>query len=131
MQCFALLACEQQRAGHPLVGKDLIFHSDCWQGQDLPGLALQYLPDEVLLMQALHDDDHHSVMFTVQPAQEGIEEPLIGRLPPCLRECVVWFKDIVQDNAVGAASGQNTSDRGSHTEALPGGGEIVHRGSFW
>ena len=77
-------------------------------------------------MQPLHDDDDGAMPLVVEPAVEGVVEPLVGGLPLRLGERLLRLQRIVDQDDVGAASGQHAAGRGGEPIALAGGDEFLH-----
>jgi len=51
-------------------------------------------------------------VLVVQPAIERVVVPVVGRLPLRLRQCLLGFERIADDDQVGATPGQDAADRG-------------------
>jgi hypothetical protein len=78
-------------------------------------------------VQAVHDHDDGSLELVIEPAVEGMVEPLIGRPPLGLRQRLLGLQRIVDDDQVGAPPGQHAADRGGEPAALCGRLEFGHR----
>ena len=78
-------------------------------------------------MQPLHDDDDGAMALVVEPAVEGMVVPLVGGLPLRVRERLLRLQRIVDQDDVGAASGQHAAGGGGEPVALAGGDELLHR----
>jgi hypothetical protein len=85
------------------------------------------MADQIIFVQALHDDDNGAVLFVVLPAVEGVVVPVISGVPLGIGERLLGFQWIVDQNDVGAAPGQHPTIRGSETIAVPGGDELSYR----
>ncbi len=64
------------------------------------------MTDQIVFVQALHDDDNGPVSLVVLPAVEGVVEPVIGGLPLGIGQCLLRFERIIDQYQVGAAPGQ-------------------------
>lgn len=62
-------------------------------------------------MQALHYDNHGAILFAVEPAEQGVEEPVVCRAAPSFRQSVVGFQNVVKDQQVGSAPGEDAANR--------------------
>ena len=93
----------------------------------MPLLLRENTADQVVLVQPLHDDDDGAVPLVVEPAVESMDEPLVAGLPLCVRERLVRLQRIVNQDYVGAATGEHTTGRGGEPVALAGGDELLHR----
>src|SRR5215469_17956457 len=58
----------------------LVLLGDRRESHDLPRLLRQYVADQIVLVQPMHDQDDGAVSLVVQPAVEGMVEPVVGRL---------------------------------------------------
>ena len=105
----------------------LVGFGDRRKAHDLPRLLREHVADEVVLVQPLHDDDDGAMPLVVEPAVEGVDEPLVGGLPPRLGERLLRLQRIVDQDDVGTASGQHAAGRGGQPVALAGGDELLHR----
>ena len=59
----------------------LIGFGDGRKAHDFPGLLLEDVANEIVLVQPLHDDHDGALTLVVEPAVEGVAEPIIGGLP--------------------------------------------------
>jgi len=66
--------------------------------------------DGIVFVQPLHDDDDGAVTLVVDPAVEGVVVPLVGPLALRVRQGLLWLQWIIDQDDVGAASGQDTAD---------------------
>jgi hypothetical protein len=78
-------------------------------------------------VQPVHDQDDRTRPGVVQSAVEGMIEPVVRRLPLGLRQGLLGFQRIVDDDDVGTPSGQHATDRGGKPAALRRGLELGHR----
>jgi hypothetical protein len=85
---------------------------------------------QIVFVQAVHDQDDRTRELVVEPAVEGVVEPLVRRLTLGLRQCLLGLQRIVDDDEVGAAAGQHAADRGGEPAALRGRVEFRHRGAL-
>src|ERR1700741_775520 len=82
------------------------------KAQNLPGLLRKDVADEVVLVQPLHDDDDHATALVVEPAVEGVDEPLVAGLSQFLGERLLRLKGIIDQDEVGPPSGQSATGGG-------------------
>src|SRR5438270_8517336 len=87
--------------------------------------------DEIVLVQPLHDDHDGAVPLVIEPAVEGVVVPLVGGLPLRLGERLLRLQRIIDQNDVGAASGQHAAGGGGEPISLPGGDELLHGLAVW
>ena len=127
MQGLALTTCEAPRSQDRLDLVHLVHFGDRRKAQDFPLLLRENMADQVVLMQPLHDDDDGAVPLVVESAVESMDEPLVAGVPLCVRERLVRLQRIVNQNYVGAATGEHTAGRGGESVALAGGDELLHR----
>jgi hypothetical protein len=80
--------------------------------EDVPAFSSQDVADEIVFVQPLHDDDDYALGFVVQAGIERSVEPFVGGDAAALRHRVAGFQGIVDDDEIGAASGQHAADRG-------------------
>jgi hypothetical protein len=85
------------------------------------------MADEIVLMQALHDEDNPAVLLVVEAAIERIVIPLIDLVSLSLGNGLVRLEGIVDDEQVGAAAGQHAADGGGKPMALGRSHELLHR----
>lgn len=80
MQCLSRLAAKPRGA---IGGVDeilLVLLGDGGKGEHLPGLLLEHVACEVVLMQTLHDQNDGARDFVVEPAVERVVVPIVDRL---------------------------------------------------
>jgi hypothetical protein len=75
-------------------------------------------------VQPVHDQDNGTRPSVVQPAVEGVVVPLVGGLPLGLRQGLLGFQRIVDDDDVRTPAGQHPADRGGEPAALRRGLEL-------
>ena len=78
MQGLALTAREGLRSPDRLDLVHLVGFGDRREAHDLPGLLPEHVADEIVFVQPLHDDDDGAMPLVVEPAVEGVVEPLVG-----------------------------------------------------
>jgi hypothetical protein len=78
-------------------------------------------------MQPVHDQDDRTRPGVVQSAVERVVEPVVSRLPLGLRQGLLGFQWIVDDDEVGTPARQHAADRGGEPAALRRGLELRHR----
>ena len=81
-------------------------------------------------MQPVHDHDDDTVTLVVQPAVEGMVEPVVGRLALGLRQGLLGLQGVVDDDDVGTSPGQHAADRGGEPAALRRRVEFGRRGAL-
>ena len=82
---------------------------------------------QIVLVQPVHDQHDRAGELVVEPTVEGVVVPVVGRLALRLRQRLLGFQGIVDDDQVGAAPGQHAADRGGEPAALRGRVEFRHR----
>ena len=90
-------------------------------------MVLQHMPHQVILVQPLHDKDDHSLLLMVEAAQQGVVKPLVDTLSLRFRQGFFGFEGIIDDDEIRTPAGQDSADRGCHTESLGYGREVVGR----
>jgi len=78
-------------------------------------------------VQPLHDDHDGAVTLVVEAAVKGVVVPLVGGFSLRVGERLLRLQRIVDQNDVGAASGQHPAGGGGEAIALAGGDELLHR----
>ncbi len=78
-------------------------------------------------MQPVHDHDDRPGVLVVEAAVEGVVEPFVCRPALGLRQRLLGFQRVVDDDQVGAAPGQHAADRGGEPAALRRRLELRHR----
>ncbi len=76
------------------------------------------MASEVVLMQAMHDQDDRTPELVVEAAVEGVVEPFVRRLALRLRQCFLGLQRVVDDDDVSTPPGQDTADRNGDARAL-------------
>jgi hypothetical protein len=84
------------------------------------------MADKIVLVKPLHNDDDGSLRFVVEPAEKGVVEPGVGRLPAGLGQGVVRLLRVVQNDDVGAPAGEDAANRRRKAPAPALGLEVVH-----
>jgi hypothetical protein len=69
-------------------------------------------------VQPVHNQDNGTRPRVVQPAVEGVVVPLVGSLPLGLRQGLLGFQRIVDDDDVRTPARQHPADRGGESAAL-------------
>ena len=105
----------------------LVGFGDRREAHHLPRLLLEHVADQIVLVQPLHDDDDGSPAFVVEPAVEGVIEPLVGSLSPRLGERFLRLQRVIDQDDVSAAPGQHAAIGRGEAIALAGGDELLHR----
>jgi len=78
-------------------------------------------------VQAVHNQHDGTVELVVEPAVEGMVEPLVGCPPLGLGQRLLGLQRVVDDDQVGVAPGQHAPDRGREPATLCGRLEFGHR----
>ena len=73
------------RPQHRVDHQRLVLLGDCREAHDLPRLLRQHVADEIVFVQPVHDEDDRARELVVQPAVEGVVEPVVRRLALGLR----------------------------------------------
>jgi hypothetical protein len=68
---------------------DLILFRDGWERQHIPRLMLLNVSNQIVGMQALHDDDNRPLFLAVEAAAQGVVKPLIHGPAAGFRQSVV------------------------------------------
>ena len=76
-----------------------------WLITDLPRLLAEHVADQIVLVEPLHDDDDGATALVIEPAVEGMDEPLVAGLPQRLGERVLGFQRVIDQDEVGTAPG--------------------------
>jgi hypothetical protein len=118
MQGLARLPAKGLLPEHRFDPVQLVIIGDCREVHHLPRLLLQYMAGEVVLVQAVHDQHDGAPELVVEAAVEGVVVPLVRRLALGLRQGLLGLQRVVDEDQVGAASGQHTADRGGDARAL-------------
>ena len=104
----------------------LVALRDRRETEHLPPLQAEDVADEVVLMEPLHNQEDGAGALVVEPAVEGVDEPLVAGLPLRLGERLFGLQRIIDRDDVGAASGQHSTGRGGEPIALASGDELPH-----
>jgi len=146
VECFASAAREGPGSKDGLSDVVLVVLGDGGEANELPGgvflhvvfrqTALQHVvcqrigpgnilgeqvAGEVVFVETLHDDDDDAGALAIEAAVEGVIEPFVGGGALGLGERLVGLEGIVDDEEVGATSGEHSADRGGEAHALGGG----------
>jgi hypothetical protein len=77
-------------------------------------------------VQPVHDQDNGTRPRVVQPAVVGLVVPLVGSLPLGLRQGLLGFQRIVDDDDVRTPAGQHPANRRGESATLRRGFELGH-----
>jgi hypothetical protein len=83
--------------------------------------------NQVVLVQALHDQDDAALFLIVESAIQRFAVPFVNRFSLAIRRCFIRLEGVVDDNHVGAAAGQHSTNGGRKPGALLLGYELLHR----
>jgi hypothetical protein len=78
---------------------------DCREGQHGPVVLRQYVADEVVLMQTLHDDDDAAGAFVVEAGEQRVVVPFVDRLSTDLGERLIRLQRAVDHDDVSTVTG--------------------------
>ncbi len=67
------------------------------------------MTDQIIQMQALHDNDDAAGRLAVQAAEQGMVEPVVGIVALGFRQGFIRFQRIVDDDKVATATGEHTT----------------------
>jgi len=88
------------------------------EGDHLPRLMFEHVPDKVVLVEPLHDQNDAAGLLVIEATEQGVVVPFVDRLALRIGESLVGLERIVDDNEVAATTGQNAAHRGSEAKAL-------------
>ena len=120
-------AGEASRPERSLNAMLLVRFGDGRKADHLPGLLLEHVADQIVLVQPLHDQHDRAMALVVQPAVERMLVPGVGGSTLRVRQGLIRLERVVDHDQVGASPGQHASDRGREPEAVRGRGEFLHR----
>ena len=83
------------------------------------------MPDQIVIVQALHDDDDGAPAFVVQTGVEGVVPELLDPAPLRRRERGLRLDRVVNDDQVRTAAEDGATDRRGVAEAVRGGGNLA------
>jgi hypothetical protein len=126
VQRLAQTAGKTSRSPDRLDPVHLVGFGDRRKAQNFPGLQRKDVADEVGLVQPLHDNDNSAAALVVEPAVQGVDEPVVGGVALRRGERLLRLQRIVDQDDVGAASGQHAAGRGGKPVALAGGDELLN-----
>ena len=86
MQCLALTPCQEFWSPDRIDELCFVVLGDRWKAHDLPIFLGQHVAHQIVLVQSVHDQHDGTRELVVEPAVEGMVEPLIGRPPLGLRQ---------------------------------------------
>src|SRR5450755_581755 len=126
MQCLPYQTLHSSDAEWCLNYVVFLLLGDCRKANDPPLALLHHVSDQVILMQALHDNDDAAGALVIESAVKSVVVPLIYRRPLGVGEGLIRLQSVVYDNEVRAAASQNASDGGCQPEALLSGRKFLH-----
>ena len=100
-----------------LDGVRLVLFGDRRKRDDVPAALPQDVAGEIVLVQALHDDDDRALLLVVEPRIERRIEPVVGGGAAALRHRVGRLQGVVDQDHVGAAAGHDAADRSREPKA--------------
>src|ERR1700746_4141519 len=89
------------------------------KAQDLPTFLRKDVTDQVVFVQPLHDDHDRAMALVVEPAVKGVVVPFVAGFALRVGERLLRLQRIVDQNDVGAASGQHAAGGGGAPISLP------------
>jgi hypothetical protein len=90
------------------------------KGDHLPRLMFEHVPDKVVLVQPLHDQDDAAVLLVIEPTEQAVVVPFVHRLALRIGERLIGLEGVIDNNDVAATAGQNATHGGGEAEALTG-----------
>jgi hypothetical protein len=96
----------------------LVLLGDRRKAHHLPILLRQHVAHQIVLVQAVHDQDDRPLLLVVEAAVEGVVEPLVGGAAMGRRERLLGLQRVVDDDDVGPPPGQHPADRGGDARTL-------------
>ena len=103
-----------------------VLFGDCRKGEDLPRLLSEHMANEIVLVQPLHNDDNGACTLVVEPTVESVAEPLVCGLPLGVGQRFLRLQRVVDQDDVGAASGEHAAIAGGEPIPLAGGQKLLH-----
>src|ERR1700680_4843261 len=77
-----------------------------------PASLLQQMTDEIIRVEALHDDDDRTLRLVIQPGQQSVGVPLLQGVPGALRLRLLRLQRVVDNHEITATTGQGATYRG-------------------
>jgi hypothetical protein len=96
------------------------------KGDHLPRLMFEHVPDKVILVEPLHDQNDAAAVLVIEATEQAVVVPFVDRLALRIREGLIGLEGIIDDNDVAAAAGQNAAHGGGEAEALAGRHKFLH-----
>ena len=124
VQGLALPPREDSRPRQRIDHMRLVRLGDRRKAHDVPILLRQHVADQIVLVQPVHDQDDGPLLLVVEAAVEGVVEPLVGGPPVGLRQGLLGFQRVVDDDDVRTPPGQHPADRSGEPAALGRGFEL-------
>ena len=76
-----------------------------------PATLFQQVTDQVVRVQALHDDHDGVGNLVVEAREQGVAIPLLGGFSDGFRGGVLWLRGVIDDDEIPAAAGEGAPDR--------------------
>jgi len=124
---FAGAAKEFLSAERPLGDMPLVLLGDRRERDDVPSFPLEDMADEVVLVQALHDDDDHAAGLVVEAGIERAVKPFVAGKAATFRHRIGGLEWIVDQNEIGATAGEHAPDRSRHSKPALRGDQFLQR----
>src|SRR5689334_922418 len=81
---------------------------DCWQRQKCPAAFLHDVANEIVDMQALHDDNNRVFGLVVETREQGVCIPLLEGFARRLRMGIRGFQGVVDYDEISAPAGERS-----------------------
>ena len=98
----------------------LVLFGDRGQVEMAPATIPQQLAREVVLVEALHDENDGAASLVIEAGQKRRPIPVVDGTPGLLRLSVVSLHRIIDDDDIGAATGEGAANRDGETPAAFG-----------
>jgi hypothetical protein len=95
MQGLALTSSKASRSPDRLDPVHLVGFRDRRKADHFPLLLREHVADEVVLVQALHDDHDCAAPLVVEPTVQRVGEPVVGRFALCVGKRLVRLQRVI------------------------------------
>ena len=96
------------------------------KAHQLPISLLPYVTDQVILVQALHNNNDAPGSLVVNPAVKSVVVPLVHRRALRFRKGLIGLERVIDDDKICTSAGQHSSHRGGQSEALVSSHEFLY-----
>ncbi|MGV6876517.1 hypothetical protein ACUSIJ_28090 [Pseudochelatococcus sp. B33] len=90
-----------------------------------PASGLEHMPDQIVHMEALHDEDDGVVELFIEAGKQRFVEPVIGILPEQVGPCVTRLHGVIDNDDRTAAPGQGAAHGRRQAEAPASGADFI------